>query len=41
MSIAQNLNSIKSYIPEDVRLVAVSKTKPVADIMQAYDAFTT
>ena len=38
MSIAQNLLNIKSQIPENVTLVAVSKTKPVADLMQAYDA---
>src|SRR6188474_620360 len=38
MSIAQNLNSIKSSLPENVTLVAVSKTKPVADLMEAYDA---
>ncbi len=38
MSIAQNLQSIKSQLPENVTLVAVSKTKPVADLMQAYDA---
>ncbi|MCL4116221.1 UNVERIFIED_CONTAM: hypothetical protein GTU68_054108 [Idotea baltica] len=37
MSIAQNLNHIQSYLPEHVTLVAVSKTKPVSDIMQAYD----
>ena len=36
--IKTNLNSIKAVIPEEVTLVAVSKTKPVADIMQAYDA---
>jgi len=38
MSITQNLQSIKSQLPEHVTLVAVSKTKPVADLMQAYDA---
>jgi pyridoxal phosphate enzyme (YggS family) len=38
MSIAQNLLSIKSTLPEHVTLVAVSKTKPVADLMEAYDA---
>lgn len=38
MSIAQNLIEIKSVLPENVTLVAVSKTKPVSDLMQAYDA---
>lgn len=38
MSIAKNLNDIKSQIPEHVTLVAVSKTKPVSDLMAAYDA---
>jgi PLP dependent protein len=38
MSIQQNLNNIKSQLPAHVTLVAVSKTKPVADLMEAYDA---
>jgi len=38
MSIANNLQEIKSTLPEQVTLVAVSKTKPVADLMEAYDA---
>lgn len=38
MSISINLNTIKSQIPARVTLVAVSKTKPVADLMEAYDA---
>ena len=38
MSIAQNLQNIKDTLPQSVTLVAVSKTKPVADLMQAYDA---
>ena len=38
MSIAQNLLQIKSTIPENVTLVAVSKTKPIADLMEAYNA---
>lgn len=38
MSIQQNLNSIKSQLPAHVTLVAVSKTKPVVDLMEAYDA---
>ena len=36
--IAQNLSEIKSQIPDHVTLVAVSKTKPVADLMEAYNA---
>jgi PLP dependent protein len=38
MSIIQNLNNIKSQLPSNVTLVAVSKTKPVADLMEAYTA---
>jgi hypothetical protein len=38
MSISKNLNNIKSELPAHVTLVAVSKTKPVADLMEAYDA---
>lgn len=38
MSIKQNLNNIKSQLPEYITLVAVSKTKPVSDLMQAYEA---
>jgi len=38
MSIQQNLNNILSQIPDHVTLVAVSKTKPVSDIIEAYDA---
>ncbi len=38
MSIQQNLIHIKSTIPKHVTLVTVSKTKPVADLTQAYDA---
>ena len=38
MSITKNLNQIKSTIPENVSLVAVSKTKPVSDLMEAYNA---
>ena len=38
MSIQQNLNTIKSQLPNHVKLVAVSKTKPVADLMEAYNA---
>lgn len=38
MKIKQNLNKIKSQLPEHVTLVAVSKTKPVSDILEAYNA---
>jgi pyridoxal phosphate enzyme (YggS family) len=38
MSIASNLNSIKASLPANVTLVAVSKTKPVSDLMEAYEA---
>ena len=38
MSIAQNLLQIKSQLPNHVTLVAVSKTKPVADLMEVYNA---
>ena len=38
MSITQNLLKIKSTLPSTVTLVAVSKTKPIPDLMEAYDA---
>lgn len=38
MSIAQNIQSIKFQLPENVTLVAVSKTKPISDLMEAYEA---
>ena len=38
MSITENLNKIKSTVPENITLVAVSKTKPVSDLMEAYEA---
>ena len=38
MLIKDNLIHIKSQLPENVTLVAVSKTKPVADLMEAYNA---
>jgi pyridoxal phosphate enzyme (YggS family) len=38
MPIKQNLLNIKSSLPEHVSLVAVSKTKPIDDIMEAYKA---
>ena len=36
--IKENLTQIRTFIPEDVTLVAVSKTKSIADIQEAYDA---
>ena len=36
MGIKQNLLKFKSTIPPGVKVVAVSKTKPVEDIMEAY-----
>ena len=36
--IKENLLKIKQSIPENVTLVAVSKTKPIADLQEAYDA---
>ncbi len=36
--IAGNLQKIKSELPETVTLIAVSKTKPVEQIMEAYQA---
>ena len=38
MSITKNQTQIKSELPAHVTLVAVSKTKPVADLMEAYNA---
>jgi pyridoxal phosphate enzyme (YggS family) len=38
MSIKQNLQHITSQLPEQVTLVAVSKTKPISDLMEAYNA---
>lgn len=38
MSIKENILEIKNTLPEHVILVAVSKTKPVSDLMEAYEA---
>ncbi|MFH4965796.1 YggS family pyridoxal phosphate-dependent enzyme [Gaetbulibacter sp. M235] len=38
MAIKENLNYIKSSLPKHVTLVAVSKTKPISDLMEAYNA---
>ena len=37
MSIKENLNNISSTLPQNVDLVAVSKTKPIGDILEAYN----
>lgn len=38
MSIADNINNLKKEIGSQVKLVAVSKTKPAAIVQEAYDA---
>ncbi len=38
MNISENIKRIKSEIPEEVTLVAISKTKPESDILEAYEA---
>lgn len=38
MSITNNLNKILEDLPSQVKLVAVSKTKPNEDILEAYEA---
>lgn len=38
MSISQNLEKIKAQLPKQITLVAVSKTKPIEAIQEAYDA---
>lgn len=37
MSIAENIDQVKSLLPAHVKLVAVSKTKPAELIMEAYE----
>lgn len=37
MSIQSNLIQIKNSLPQEVTLIAVSKTKPVLDLVQAYE----
>lgn len=37
MSIQVNLKQIKDSLPQEVTLIAVSKTKPVSDLTQAYE----
>lgn len=36
--IKENLNKVRATVPNDVTLIAVSKTKPVADLQEAYEA---
>tara|TARA_B110000977_G_scaffold173594_1_gene226854 strand:+ start:1167 stop:1826 length:660 start_codon:yes stop_codon:yes gene_type:complete len=36
LSISENLNTLKNSLPSEVTLVAVSKTKPAADLLEAY-----
>lgn len=38
MPIQSAIRNLKASLPEHVTLVAVSKTKPVSDILQAYEA---
>lgn len=38
MFVKENLKEFKNKIPDHVTLVAVSKTKPIVDIQEAYDA---
>ena len=38
MSIGKRISDIKNTLPKDVILVAVSKTKPIEDLKEAYDA---
>ena len=38
MSIFERLEKIKATLPSEVLLVAVSKTKPISDLQEAYDA---
>jgi PLP dependent protein len=38
MSVKENLEKIRTLIPDNVTLVAVSKTKPIETLMEAYNA---
>lgn len=38
MGIKENIEKLKSEIPKDVKLLAVSKTKPIEDLKEAYEA---
>lgn len=36
MGIGENIHALKNDLPDHVRLIAVSKTKPISDILEAY-----
>ena len=38
MSVSENIKKYRSELPENVKLVAISKTKPNEDLMEAYEA---
>ena len=38
MNIENNISNLKNSIPENVDIVAVSKTKPISDLIKAYQA---
>ncbi|MDT0688268.1 YggS family pyridoxal phosphate-dependent enzyme [Salegentibacter sp. F188] len=38
MKISENIKKYKDELPENVKLVAISKTKPNEDLMEAYEA---
>ncbi len=38
MKISEKIKELNASLPEEVSLVAVSKTKPVSDLMEAYNA---
>ena len=38
MSIENNLNTVLSSLTKEVTLVAVSKTKPSSDLLEAYNS---
>lgn len=38
MGVSENLNSIKNTTPQHIKIVAVSKTKPVSVLQEAYEA---
>ncbi|MBZ9630259.1 YggS family pyridoxal phosphate-dependent enzyme [Salegentibacter sp. LM13S] len=37
MDISENIKRFKEELPEDVNLIAISKTKPVEDLFEAYE----
>ena len=37
MSIAENIDLVKAHLPQQVQLLAVSKTKPAELLMEAYN----